>query len=153
MCMKINFTKKEYPLLLEMLTMANWMLHSHCISDDSRQKEHDKLRNKILSHYEEFAAGDLVEAGDKPDEYYETNKLMDHVHSNFISSYDEEMFWDELIDRLAMRDVVSSIGEDQYVALDGIDRITKVEDAKEPYINEFERHGLENVIIDLSTEK
>tara|TARA_R110000868_G_scaffold77983_3_gene222951 strand:- start:1059 stop:1514 length:456 start_codon:yes stop_codon:yes gene_type:complete len=151
--MKINFTKKEYPLLLEMITMANWMLHSRCIDEDSRQKEHDTLRNKILSHYKEFAAEDLVEAGEEPDEYYESNKLMDHVHRNFISSYDEETFWDELTDRLAMRDVVRTLGEDQYVALDGIDRITKVEDAKKPYSNEFERHGLENVIIKLSTEK
>lgn len=151
--MKINFTKKEYAVLLEMITVANWVLHSRCIGDEGRHKDHDALRSKIESYYKEFDAANLIEAGDESGEYYESNELMDHIYNNFIKEYDEETFWDELMDRLAVRDVVRNIGEDQYVSMDGIDRITQVEDAKEPYADEFERHGLNNVIIKLSTEK
>jgi len=151
--MKINFTKAEYRLLAEMLSVADWVMHSRCNEDEVCYKKYRTLRNKIFSHYKEFEANDIIDAGFENDEYYETDELLNHIHENFMSKFEEEIFWDELIYKLSLRDILSQISVDVFEKMDPMDRISKTEEAKEPYVNEFEKNGLKNVIIKLSTDK
>jgi hypothetical protein len=132
--MKINLTKKEYRLLLEVLYLSDWMMHSHLC--EKQHIEHENLRKKLLSYYKEMGAEDIIEPA---------NEFDDYMHHKFINLYDENTFWDELTDRLAMRDIIKKIGVEQYQALEGIERVTKVEEMRDRYVNEFEQHGLENI--------
>ena len=50
----------------------------------------------------------------------------------FIEEFENESFWDELIDRLAERDTIREVGEAGFKALKPIDRITKVEELRIP---------------------
>jgi hypothetical protein len=149
--MKINFTKAEYRLLVEMLTVADWVMHGKYA--DTQNSDYQKLRNKIFSFYKEFDAKNLIDTGFKKDEFFETDELMNYVHQNFMDSYEEDVFWDELIHKLGLRDVINEIGVDKYNDMEMIERASKVEDVKESYATEFAQHGIKNVIIKLSTEK
>lgn len=151
--MKINFTKAEYHLLVEMLTIADWVMHSECMNDEILHKKHHELRNRILSYYKEFGAESIVDSGLEKGEFYETDELLDHVHKNFMSNYNNGIFWDELSYKLARRDVIKEVGVTHFENMEGLERFEKVENAKETYENEFEHNGLKNVIIELSTEK
>lgn len=146
--MKINISKKEYRLLLEMLYLSDWMMHSHLVDPEGTHHEHEALRKKLLSYFKEMQAEDIIEYAKESDAYYEANEFDNYIHEKFISSYDEATFWDELMDRLAVRDVIKDIGIEQYQSMEGLDRITKLEAARERYANEFEQHGLEHVKID-----
>ncbi|HLB42367.1 MAG TPA: hypothetical protein VJN02_05890 [Gammaproteobacteria bacterium] len=144
--MKINITKKEYRLLLEMLYLADWMMNSQSV--ERRYKEHEELKKKIFSLYKEMGSEDIIEYSKKLDGYYEVPEYDEYMQEKFITPYDEETFWDELIDRLAVRDIIADLGVEKYRAMEGIERITKVEEVRERYANEFETHGLEHVKID-----
>ena len=52
--MKINITKKEYRLLLEMLYLADWMMNSQSV--ERRYKEHEELKKKIFPLYKEMGS-------------------------------------------------------------------------------------------------
>lgn len=145
--MKINFTKKEYRLLIEVLSLGHWMMHAHAIDEQDRYPEHEGLRKKLLSYYKEMGAEDIIEYSQQLDNFYETNSYDEYIHKKFVEPYDDESFWDELIDKLAVRDVIHDIGIEKYQALEGIERIRKVEEAKEFYIQEFQKHGITRIII------
>lgn len=144
--MKINITKKEYKLLLEMLYLSDWMMNAHNVDD--RNPEHETLRKKLLAHYKEMDAQDIIEYSETSDDFYETKEYEQLIHQKYITPYDDETFWDALIDRLAERDAVSEIGMEKYLSMEGIERIMKVEEYIERYTNEFEQHGLDHVKIE-----
>jgi hypothetical protein len=151
--MKINFTKAEYRLLVEMLTIADWVMHSRCTNNEFTHKKHHELRNKILSHYKEFEAESIIDSGFEKDQFYETDELLDHIHNNFMSDYIDSVFWDELIHKMALRDVVNEVGSAYFEKMEEMERFRKIASARERYEDEFEQNDLKNVIINLSTEK
>ncbi len=141
--MKINITKKEYQLLLDMLYLSDWMMHSY--ETNCKDNEYKKLRKKFLSFYKEMGADNKIEYSSEHDDYYEREPYDSTIHEKFIETYENNFFWDELIDRLGRRDVVNQMGIDTFQSLDNMERITKVETEKEKYANEFEHHGLDNL--------
>jgi hypothetical protein len=145
--MKINFTKKEYRLLLDMMYLSDWMINSHSIPPEIASSAHKEFKNKIYSFCKEMDAEDLIEYVEKHNEYYETRKFDDIISDKFIEPYNNDIFWEELTDRLAERDLINELGIDKMSTLDGIERITLLERKKEKYINEFEENGLENLEI------
>lgn len=145
--MKINITKKEYRLLLDMLSIADWVLHAYAIEREDYHIEHEALKERLFSYSKEMGAENIIEHSQQLDGYYETNEYTEYVQDNFIQPFEDEFFWDELIDRLGEKDVIQSIGTEQYSKMEFIERMTKLEEMKEIYSNEFEKHGLENLKI------
>lgn len=149
--MKINITKNEYRLLVEMIYLSDWVMNSH--HTENSYKEYEDLRNKFLSYFKDMDAEDIIEESIESKEYYETNEFNDYMHEKFINSYDEETFWNELIDRLALRDVIKGIGLDKFDALDRMERAEKLDEMRTCYANEFENHGLGNIKIEYEVIK
>jgi|688.fasta_scaffold290548_1 hypothetical protein len=145
--MKIHFTKKEYRLLLDMLYIADWVMHSHQLISERGHKEHEALYDKIKSYYREMEAEDIIEYSKETDSYYETREYEEKTLEEFITPYDEDIFWEELVDRLAKRDVFRKIGIEKYNKMELIERIKTMSEAAEQYENEFEEHGLDRVKI------
>src|SRR5436190_10857547 len=121
--MKIDITKNEYRLLVDMLYLADWMMHSHAIGEEQHHHEYEKLRKKILSHYKDMGAEDIVEYSEESDDFFESSDYDDYIHEKFIDPYDNENFWDELTDRLAERDVVNDSGLEKLKSMEGIERV------------------------------
>jgi hypothetical protein len=145
--MKIHFNKKEYRLLVETLYLAGWVMGSHKLEPDSLYPEHTQLRKKLLSYYKEMEAENLIEHSLSGDDYYEKADYEDSLHQKFIRDYDNHTFWDELIDRLAVRDLIRKIGAEAYQAMEGIDRLIQLEEITRLYASEFENYGLEHVVV------
>lgn len=149
--MKINITKHEYRLLLDILSIASWVMNAFTIGED-KFPAHEALRKKIYSYFKEMGAEDRIEFAKNLDDYFELSEYEEHIHDTFLSSYEENFFWDELIDRLAERDVLCSVRIENLHQLEVIDRIRLIEDAKEKYETEFEKHGLERLRIILDSQ-
>jgi len=143
--MKINITKKEYRVLLDMLTIADWIMHAHAIGKEEHHLEHEALKDKLLSYYKEMGAEDRIESSQELDGYYETNDYEEYVQDKFIQPYEDEFFWDELIDRLGERDAINTVGIEQFSKMDFVERMRKLDEMKERYANEFEEQGLDNL--------
>ena len=143
--MKINFTKEEYRILLDMITLSDWMMHCHDL--DNKNNKYKTLTKKIFSYFKEMDSEDRIEYDSKLKDYYPLRAYDEELHEKFIDSYDDESFWDELIDRLASRDVVKKIGFNALEKMEGIDRVMTLENSREIYENEFEESGLDNLLL------
>ena len=146
--MKINFTKKEYRLLIDLLYLGDWMITAHLIhSEDDKHKKYEDLRTKIFSYYREMGASDIIEYSKDPEGYFELGSYDEEMHANFVDPYNESVFWEKLINALSARDLVRSIGEESYRAMDGIDRIKILEEYRKKYMDEFADRGIDNLTI------
>jgi hypothetical protein len=106
--MKIDFTKQEYRTLVEMLLIADWVLTGHEVEPRDDTKPHDALRKKVLSHYKAMGMEDDIEYVEKHDDYFEPAAYEARApHMRFIDDYDEQVFWDQLANRLAERDLAA----------------------------------------------
>ncbi|MEA2005081.1 MAG: hypothetical protein U9O50_02260 [Acidobacteriota bacterium] len=57
------------------------------------------------------------------------------------------MFWDELIDRFAKRDFINKYGQEAIRKMDLEERFGKLQPFINKYEREFEKYGIENLII------
>ena len=142
--MKIHFTKREYRVLLDMIYLADWMLHAH--ESERRQDEYHTLEQKILSLAKEFGCEDLVEHSESCDQYFPTRQQEESkAVQNAVENYNAHTLWDELISRLAERDVLKKFGEDALNRMTGDERANLFWEAEKPYVDEFEINGLDRL--------
>ena len=146
--MNIEISKKEYRTLLDVLHIADWVLHAYKTEEGPETEEFRVLEQKFLSLAEDMGFGHFVEYDAEMKKYFptreyeETSSVMDA-----IVDYDNECFWDELTERLATRDLIQQEGKDKVVALDFEERMIKMETFQGRYEEEFERQGLNRLVI------
>ena len=142
--MKVNITKKEYEKLLDVFYIADWIMNGFYSEDRVETKVYRDLEQKFFSLAKEFGVDDLVELDREEGEFYPTRKFEEEsVALEFIEEYEEESFWDELIERLAKRDFLEKHGPDvENIVLKDKDIQKELEDLKEKYTREFEENAL-----------
>jgi len=145
--MKINITKKEYDFLLDMLGIADWVMHSHTASDEAHHKKHEALKRKLYAYASSMDAEDKIEYSKDFDDYFETDEYTEHLQKQFISPFEEATFWEELIDRLGERDALKQYGTENLNKMKTMKRITKIEDAKEKYADDLNSSSNRNFCI------
>lgn len=146
--MKIHLTKNEYRLLIEMLTMSEWVIHSHQLETSEEFKQHGNLFQKLLSYYKDFKCEDLVEHDKQDDKYYQTI-IDDHQSpvNDLIKEYEDEVFWEELTNRLAKRDLINKHGRKKVSEMDPVERFEGISEMSEKYYEEFSEHGVSHLNI------
>ena len=146
--MKINITKKEYRLLLDVLSISDWVMGAHDEEPDPRIEPYKQLEQKFLAFAKDFGYEDLVEYEKKFEKYFPTKKYedagTDHI---FIDEYDDNVFWQELCTRLAQRDMLEEFGEEQLSKMDIFERIGLEDEKSFQYNNDFAENGLKNLVI------
>ena len=147
--MIINFTKKEYRLLLDILEIAEWVLHSHRTQELEETKKYTVLIQKILSYAEQMGCEDLIVYDDRLEGFYPTRQFEDESdHMEYIEEFEDDVFWDALAHRLAVRDLVTQVGKEEYENMEYSERASKILDLEGWYHAEFIESGLVNVKVD-----
>ncbi len=136
-----------------MLGVADWIMNSHLVPPDKGHKAHDELKKKLMSHYKEMGAEDIIEHDKDLDGYYELRVYEEYLQEEFIDPYDDDTFWEELIDRLSERDIIRQIGEEALRNMDGMERVKRLGEISDFYAQEFEEHGLSRLIIKEENKK
>jgi hypothetical protein len=150
--MKINFTKKEYQALVEMLLTADWVIRSHEDEPRAETKPYDALRKKVLSHYKEMGMEDAFEYDPDRDEYFETRDYEEQApHMGYIDEYDERSFWSLLASKLASRDLAAEEALSAAGALDEERRSVRLFEIIERYEEVFAESGLDSVRVAAKT--
>lgn len=141
---KADITNQEYRLLLNMLQIADWILHAHIFTppDD----EYTALIQKFMVMANDYGCGDLVKYYEEKKAYCPTNEHLwsDEVQGP-IGEHDDEVFWDKLAGRLAKRDVIREIGLKEYAKLDRSQRYDRLMKAQKRYDDEFVANGLKRL--------
>lgn len=144
--MKIELTDNEYRLLLDLVYMANWVIHSHHGGKRAGVEDYDMLVQKLYSFAQEAGCGALVRADRTSNEYVTTRHFEELTTAiDLLEEYDDDTFWDALISRLAERDVYEQVEEDRRDALDIEEYWERSEPIEEAYYREFRRHSLDRL--------
>lgn len=149
--MKINFTKKEYMLLIELLEIGDWVINSRHLAED--KTAHAALVVKVLSHYQQAGAEHMVERSTHQDTYYPTSDFEDYIHQNYIHSYDYQVFWENLADELAKRDAGVDLDDDHQDGRTTTERWDRFDRLIQWYQEEFTEHGLANLYVKQNGDK
>ena len=144
--MKINFTKKEYQTLVEMLLVADWVITAHEEDPHEGTEPYIDLRKKVLSHHKEMGMEEAFTYEPEADDYFETADYEEHApHMQFIDAYDEQVFWIGLANRLAHRDLAAEETLSVKEPLGEKELTRKLVELIARYEEEFAENGLDNI--------
>ena len=147
--MNIDISKEEYRSLLDVLQMAEWVMHAHEEEKDPLTEPYDKVIQKFYALAKDMGQDHMVEYDPKLQEYFLSLEFEDTSPSReFITEFTNETFWDELIHRLADRDIARKIGGyEQLDALSMTERFAHEGPILSKYAQEFDDNGLERLEI------
>jgi len=144
--MKINFTKKEYRTLVEMLLIADWVLRAQETEPRDKTRPFHELRKKVLAYHKEMGMAEEFRYAPKYDDYFETREYEDRApHRQAIDAYDDETFWTMLADRLARRDLAAEEALRAEAFADEQEHMKRFFEISGRYEDELVEHGLKNI--------
>ena len=142
---KIELSEEQYKELLKLVYLGEWVSQSY-------KEEPSKIVEEVEQVIYEASKGseseNLLELDKKADMYYPT-QVMDEEMLDNINDYDDYVFWDELVERLAERDLINKVGEKQVEKMSFEDK----EDEQFPFIEKYEDEFSENGIDKLKLEQ
>jgi len=136
---KVNFelSQDQYKELLKLVYVGDWVIDEpeNIVLNDLVQTIFAKAKDAGLDKIIDF---------DKNAGLYLPSLEFDEEVIDIIDDYEEECFWDQLIFRLADRDMQKKLGEKaNKMSLE--DKMEHLDPLTKKYIKEFEEHGLDNV--------
>jgi len=143
--MKIEFTKKEYRQLLDMVEIAEWVLNSHSTGPSEETKEYSGIYQKILSYAKDMGYENLITYDKDLDGYFATAEYEESEHMRYIEEFEDDVFWEALPHRLAVRDLVKQFGEKEYAEMEFEERVSKILELEAIYNKEIEENGIDNL--------
>jgi len=141
----VEFTRGQFEDLVRCIYLAQWMING-IHSEDERNGRYAQLEQYVYALARKMELGDMVEFLKEQnkfvlkDEFVETNEV-----EQFRREYDDEIFWSELIQRLATRDFVERWGIESLSLISPREEVEKRQPFLRKYIDEFEKHGMQNL--------
>ncbi|MCK9426261.1 MAG: hypothetical protein M0Q21_09505 [Ignavibacteriaceae bacterium] len=146
--MEIDFTKKEYIALLDLIEIAEWIMNSNKSEIPDMTNVYAKLEQKIYSYANKMGCEELIEYDKKLQQFFPTREFDETSPAiDFIDDYDNESFWDDLIERLASRDLENQVGSINFDKMEIEEELIKEAPIREKYEKEFEANGLKNLYL------
>ena len=139
--MKINFTKKQYKQLLDLVYLGEWTANSSKDADE-RETEYEALFEYVCSFAKDFDVAHLVPFDKKLNAHIPTIEYEQQLQP-LIDANDNDIFWQELSSRLANQDLAQA--KKTYATHE--EAMLKFFESQGKYEKEFEDHGLSNLII------
>lgn len=146
--MKINITKNEYRLLLDVFSIATWVMNSYKYEPDPKSVPYENLEQKFMAFAKDFGFKNLIEYDKKMEKYFHTPEYEDSESDmQFIDEFEDDSFWEKLGFNLAKRDLINEIGFDEFKKMESFDRLKKIDELTEKYHDEFEKNGIRNLMV------
>jgi len=140
--MQIVLTKEQYEKLMELVYLGNWLVNSY--RSDDRIEEYDRMAEHVLSFAPSMGRQDRVEFDEFEGRYFPSRKFDEELQQN-IDEYDDDVFWNTLIERLAERDLIRAQGEEAVNSMSWEEYNRKLEPFLKKYEKEIDDSGVENL--------
>ena len=148
--MKAPFTAKEYRQLLELVHLGMWTVTAYQGDDTAAGKRYFALDQRLLEMATAMGCADLVEERDDGTLQPAAKLAEDDRVRDLQSEFQNDVFWHELVQRLADRDLA---GEQAKRAMEtpGVEpppsrdeQLKKIEDR---YWKDFEKNDLAHLVV------
>lgn len=144
--MKFNVTKQEYLELIKILFLGDWMCSAYKISPE-RNTVFESLKSTFFSRYKEMGAEQYIAHNEQYDDYFETEALGSELYSTVVTDYNNHMFWEELINRLAEHEMVKCFGQEKFKSMIDNGQFDELDECKQQLTELFSRKGLDCIQI------
>ena len=135
--MKLELTTKQFRRLLDMAYIGNWILNS--TRGDDRIREYDDVESTVFANCLSHGMVPLVEA--YQGELIPSRAFAEGGIHEAIMAYEDNTFFEILAQELALRDM-----DDPPITEENYDEVMSRMDE---YLGEFERHGTDNITVDM----
>jgi len=142
----VVFSPEQYERLMKLAYCGNWLINSH---RDNPLKPYEEIEQIILRKAKDAGLTKYLDPDEVDGEIF-TNRAFEEETDiqRFIEEYDDETFWQELIDRLARRDVIAEHGLPLIEKMGWRERAEKEHPFIQKYEKEFSEHGLDHIHLD-----
>ncbi len=140
---EISMSKKNLRLLVQHVFAGNWVLTS---TKTERNTEMAEFYDMILGMAKNYNIIDGIEYDEESGSYDFSGEKEEELMKP-IEEYDDDTFWEELIDKLASRDAEQKCGLENFAKLEQMARLNALWAEEEKYNKEFEKHGIDRLKI------
>lgn len=135
----IELSKADMKLLLRYVYYGQWLLTATKTDPDEKyeafyQRILSLMKNNNIEPRIEYEHGSYGVSGELDDEYHKA-----------IDDYNEDTFWEELLERLAQRDLSLKYTKKEIEDMGYPELSEKLDAEMEKYIDEIDRHGIGNI--------
>jgi hypothetical protein len=147
--MKVSFTTKEFARLLELVHLGMRTVMGRQGPEAPHFERYSEVEQKVLGLAEMFGCADLVDVGGDgklvPSEKLEENERVRKI----AGEADNDIFWHELVARLADRDLATEQAKASLSGQPGppIDTDARLKQLEDGYWQEFETNDLGNILL------
>lgn len=145
----MRFNEDELDTLVEMVSLAaevaSW---NERPGSEEGVAAYEALEEKVLEKAKHAGQGTHIAFDEEKQKHHLTPEYQDG--SFYQQCYDEfrnEVFWEELVIRLADRDLARAIGMPAWTKLTEEERRSQTQDIEKRYWEEFSKNGIERVAV------
>lgn len=135
--MEIKLSEKQFRRLLDLVYIGNWILNS--TRGDDRIRQYDEVESLIFSHCLTHGMTSLTELYEG--ELIPSRAFAEGGIHEAIMAYEDTTFFEILAQEMALRDM-----DDPPITPENYDEVME---RMGEYLSEFERHGTENISVDI----
>lgn len=145
--MNIEISTQEYRDLLDMLHLADVVMSGHRREEDKRTERHRALIQKLYALGPGEGFGAMIGYSPSAQAYMPTGEFeKSSIAHALLDEFGDHLFWDELINRLSMRDAARTAGgTERLTGMGSHDREQVVGPIRQHYIEEFSANGVANL--------
>jgi hypothetical protein len=148
--MEIKLTNEQYENLLKIVYLGNWMINAIRSGNegDEQIEKYNEIEQHIFSFAKDAGLEKYIEFDEKYNQFFPTVELEeDSEIQKYLEDYNDEIFWQELADKLGTRDFIRKYGIEAIEKMDPEERFLKHQEFIIKYEEEFEKNGIENLEI------
>ena len=134
--MEIKMTEKQFRRLLDLVYIGNWILNS--TRGDDRIRQYDEVESLVFSQCLAHGMAPLTEL--YQGQLIPSQAFAEGGIHEAIADYEDAVFFDILAEELARRDLGCLDGEPA--------DLTELNARMDEYMDEFEKSGVENLVIE-----
>lgn len=135
--MKLELTKKQFRRLLDMVYIGNWILNS--TRENDRFADYDEVESLLFGRCPEEGMSVLTEESEGV--AFPSRAFVEGGIHEAIMDYEDAVFFEILAEELARRDMLrEALPQDD---------INELRERMNDYISEFEKHGTDNINIEV----
>lgn len=142
----MELSQKQYNSLLTAIQTAGTVYAVLGDMVDEKFKKQsvdlDELESHVLEYAKDFNREEVIEIFDNKKVFNEdfVNRVIDDLRE-----YDEYVFWEELVNLMAKKDLEKIYGLGELKKMDRMLFLEKLSELEEKYWNEIEKNGLANL--------
>lgn len=140
---EVRFTEDQFERLLKLVSTATLVINAY---REDVLDEFSDIVQYLYSKAEDEGLEDLYEYEEETGEFVPSKEVEEEIFE-YLHDYNEETFWRTLCTSLAIRDLEKELGKGEVEKMDFNKKIKRITPIFEKYAEEFERNGVENLIL------